>query len=100
MSVSSKIIALLRTTFSRQARRSMREVKRLKRMVLMVEATSETEIACDEAYRLLDEYADLLVRGDDAAAMMPEVSHHLAICLDCREELETLLSALRGSGDR
>jgi len=64
-------------------------------MIHMVDATAEIEIACEEAYRLLDQYADMVLRGEDPAALMPRVKHHLEMCMDCREEFEVLLEALR-----
>jgi hypothetical protein len=76
-------------------RRAVNTVERVRRIVRAIEATAESEIACEEVYRLLDEYADLLIRGEDPAALYPQVEHHLEMCLDCREELEALLQALR-----
>ena len=76
-------------------RRVVKDVERVRRIVHAIEATAESEIACEEVYRLLDEYADLLVRGEDPARVYPQVEHHLKMCLDCREELEALLEALR-----
>lgn len=67
----------------------------MKRVVRMIGATKEAEISCDEAYRLLDQYAEALIRGEDTAALFPEVKHHLELCMDCREELDALLEALR-----
>lgn len=95
MSLFSKLGTLLKLLFLRRTRRAVEEVERLKRMINMVDSTEDIEIACEEAYRLLDEYADMLLRGEDPAALLPQVKHHLEICMDCREELETLLAALR-----
>ena len=95
MSLFSKLGTFLKPLFLRRSRRAVEEVERLKRMINMVGSTADIEIACEEAYRLLDEYADMLVRGEDPAALLPQVKHHLEMCMDCREELETLLEALR-----
>lgn len=76
-------------------RKKLEEVERVKRVVRMVGATEDHEIACDEAYRLLDQYADTILRGEDPAAIFPQLKHHLEMCMDCREELEALLEALR-----
>ena len=95
MSLFSKLGTFLKLLFLRRTRRAVEEVERLKRMINMVDSTADIEIACEEAYRLLDEYADMLVRGEDPAALLPQVKHHLEMCMDCREELETLLEALR-----
>ena len=48
-----------------------------------------------EAYRLLDEYTDMVLRGEDPEAILPQVKHHLEMCMDCQEEFEALIAALR-----
>ena len=97
MSLFSKLGTLLKFLFLRRTRRAVEEIERLKRMIHMVDSTADIEIACDEAYRLLDEYADMLLRGEDPAALLPQVKHHLEMCMDCREELDVLLAALRAT---
>ena len=64
-------------------------------MLRMVAQTQDVEIACEEAHRLLDEFADRVARGEDAAALMPLVQQHLEMCPDCREEYEALMRILR-----
>ncbi len=97
MSMFSKLGMLLKLLFLRRTRGAVKEVERLKRMIHMVDSTADIEIACKQAYRLLDEYADMLLRGEDPAALLPQVKHHLEMCMDCREELETLIEALRAT---
>ena len=92
-----KLGMLFSLMFSRRARQAMKHMKRLKGMIGMVDATADIEIACEEAYRLLDEYADMLLRGEDPGVLLPQVKHHLELCMDCREELEMLLSALQAN---
>jgi hypothetical protein len=92
-----KLGMLFKLMFSRRARRTMKEMARLKGMINMVDATADIEIACEEVYRLLDEYADMLLRGEDPGVLLPQVKHHLEMCMDCREEYEVLLSALRAT---
>jgi hypothetical protein len=60
----------------------------------MVRETTEDEIGCDEAYELLDRYAEMKERGEDPAILLPLVHRHIQRCRDCREELEALLRAL------
>lgn len=98
MILIARLAAFLRFLLAPRFRRVAGKIERLKRMLYMVEATTEVEIACEEAYRLLDQYADALQRGEDAAALMPQVKRHLELCMDCGEELETLLAALRATG--
>ena len=103
MSRFANLLATLRSLLMR--RRGMRskpaagEIERMKRMIHMAGATAETEIACEEAYRLLDQYAEMVLRGDDVAEEMPEVKHHLEMCGDCFEELDVLVKALRATTD-
>jgi len=95
MSLYRRLITALQFLFRPGLKRAMGEIERLKRLVHMVNDSAEDEIACDEAYRLLDRYADALLRGEDAPALLPRVKKHLEMCMDCREELEALLAALR-----
>jgi len=97
MSLFSKLGTLLKLLFLRRTRRAVKEIERLKRMIHMVDSTADIEIACEDACRLLDEYADMLLRGEDPANLLPQVKHHLEMCTDCREELEVLLEALQAT---
>jgi hypothetical protein len=92
-----KLGMLFKLMFSRRARKAMKHMARIKGMIKMVDATADVEIACQEAYRLLDVYADMLLRGENPEALLPQVKHHLDLCMDCREEFEMLLSALRAT---
>ncbi|MEK6753137.1 MAG: hypothetical protein AABZ00_12835 [Chloroflexota bacterium] len=53
--------------------------------------TKERELTCDEVHALLDQFAEAVRRGEDAARLMPLIQAHLDMCPDCREEYETLL---------
>ncbi|NOY98277.1 MAG: hypothetical protein GXP40_03595, partial [Chloroflexi bacterium] len=66
----------------------------LHKLAQMVAQTQDVEYSCDEAYRLLDQYAETVTRGEDAERIMPLVKHHLDMCPDCREEFEALLRVL------
>jgi hypothetical protein len=57
--------------------------------------TREEEYSCEDVYRLIDEYAELVSRGEDVSHLMPLVRYHLEICLDCDEELEALLRIIQ-----
>jgi hypothetical protein len=45
----------------------------------------------------MDQFAEMVMRGEDVAHLMPLVQHHLDMCADCREEFEALLRILRAS---
>ena len=56
----------------------------------MLENTEEVELSCDEVFDLLDEYAEMVQRGEDVSRLMPLVVLHLQRCKDCLEEFEAL----------
>ena len=64
-------------------------------LLMMLEKTEEIEYSCDDAYELLDRYADIVAAGEDPSELMPLVKRHLELCDNCREEFETLLHALK-----
>jgi hypothetical protein len=59
--------------------------------------TRADEIGCDECYASLGRFAELVLKGHDAAHLMPRVYDHLVHCQECREESEALVAALRGT---
>ena len=67
----------------------------VKKVVMQIGKTQEEEYSCDEVFALLDQYVELVVTGEDAAAMMPLVLNHLEMCRDCFEEYEVLLDIVR-----
>lgn len=69
----------------------------LRKMSAMLAHTQVVEYSCDEVLALLDQFAEMVVRGEDAARLMPLVQHHLEMCGDCREEFEALLRILQAS---
>ncbi len=71
----------------------------LPKMLKMIAITDEREIACDEVYSLLDQFTEMVARGEDASRLMPLVQKHLELCPDCREEYELLLSMLKAVTD-
>jgi hypothetical protein len=69
----------------------------LRKMAGMIAHTQEEEYTCDEVLALMDQFAEMVMRGEDAAQLLPLVQHHLEMCGDCREEFEALLRILRAS---
>ncbi|MBW6466677.1 MAG: hypothetical protein K0B06_09250 [Brevefilum sp.] len=63
-------------------------------MLNMLAVTEEDEIACDQVFAALGEFAELAQRGGDVAHLMPLVAQHLHLCPDCREEYEALIAIL------
>ncbi len=62
-----------------------------------VERTQDVEYSCDDVHRLLDQFAEAVLRGEDVARLMPLVQQHIDLCPDCREEFEALMRILRMS---
>ena len=70
----------------------------LRKVTQQIEMTHEVEYSCDDILRLLDQFAEAVLRGEDVARLMPLVQRHLDMCPDCREEFEALMRILRASG--
>ena len=69
----------------------------LRKMVRNIVSTRPDEIGCDDCFEQLNRFAELILAGQPATAMMPLVQHHLDHCMDCREEYEALLRILKAS---
>jgi hypothetical protein len=57
--------------------------------------SSEPDPGCEACFELLDQYAEALLRGDDAERLFPQLVAHIASCPACREDTEGLIAALR-----
>ncbi len=66
----------------------------LKKLLQMIGYTEETEVSCDEVEQILDQFAELVQRGEDVKEVMPLVKNHVDMCPECREEYEALLRTL------
>jgi hypothetical protein len=69
----------------------------LRTVAQQIEMTQAVEYSCDDVHRLLDQFAEAVLRGEDAAKLMPLVQSHLDMCPDCREEFEALMRILIAS---
>ena len=52
--------------------------------------TQEEEYDCEAVYALMDEYTELVARGEDVSQLMPKVDHHIKMCSGCCEEYKML----------
>jgi hypothetical protein len=50
----------------------------------------EPEVGCEECFADLDRYVELELAGEDPDAVLPGLRAHLAGCLACHEEYESL----------
>jgi hypothetical protein len=69
----------------------------MQNLLRRLEKTQEEEYSCDEAHELMNQFAEMQMRGEDAAQIMPLVQHHLEMCPDCAEEMEALLTILKAT---
>jgi len=60
----------------------------------MMSMTHEHELSCDEVHDLIDQFAEMHLRGENPAHLFPLVRRHLDMCPECKEEFEALLAAL------
>jgi hypothetical protein len=67
----------------------------LKLVIWDVVTARPDELNCQECFDHLDHFAELSLVGRSATEAMPLVRDHLERCVDCREEFEALLEALR-----
>ena len=65
------------------------------RLLKMIQKTQEVELSCDEVHKLLDQYTEMALRGEDAAVLLPLVQQHLELCPACMEEYEALARILQ-----
>ncbi len=68
----------------------------LVRLIRQIRRTTTDEISCDDCFQSLDEFAELVARGEQAATLLPKVQQHLDLCGDCGEEFQALLRILEG----
>ena len=52
------------------------------------------EVDCEQVFRALDQYAEIEIRKEDAARLMPLVHQHLEMCTGCNDQYEALLDVL------
>lgn len=58
-------------------------------------AARNDEILCSQFFELLPRFVDLELSGENAALLIPQVSHHLGQCPECCEVYQALLQAVR-----
>lgn len=64
------------------------------KLLRMLSLTHERELTCNEVQALMDVYVDLELAGENPQQALPDVSQHLRICPECREEHDALLKML------
>lgn len=62
-----------------------------------LDSTQPEEFDCNETYRLMDQFAEAVWRGEEREPWIPLIRAHLARCQDCRAEFEALMEILETS---
>ena len=52
------------------------------------------EVDCEQVFRALDQHAEINIRKEDAARLMPLIHQHLEMCSGCNDQYEALLDVL------
>ena len=60
----------------------------------LIRYIENSELDCEQVFDTLDQYAEIEVRKEDAARLMPLVRAHLDLCSECCDEYEALLDVL------
>ena len=63
-------------------------------IVDLIRYLETAEMDCEQVFNVLDEYAEIELRKEDAARLMPLVREHLDMCSECCDEYEALLDVL------
>lgn len=71
------------------------DLNSLKKIIRAATSTSPVEINCDQCLAELDLFAERSLADKEIPEALRLVEEHLERCLDCREEFESLLRALR-----
>jgi len=65
------------------------------KLIKVLELTQGNEINCNECLDHVSEFAERELQGKPVSAALEIVGHHLNLCVECREEYESLLVALK-----
>ena len=57
--------------------------------------SSTDDPGCEACFEVLDQYAEVLLQGGDAAKQFPELIAHIESCPACREDTEGFIAFLR-----
>ncbi|MBL7163565.1 MAG: hypothetical protein ISS57_13270 [Anaerolineales bacterium] len=75
-------------------------VETLKKMARAIANTSNDEIGCDDCFEFIDIFVESELHGKNPAEAMHLVEEHLNHCMNCREEFEALLDAIKATSEK
>jgi len=95
MNIFKSITGRIQKFWNRPSQQNGQPFELIKKLLLMIKNTQDVEYSCDDVNHLLDQYVEMVERGEDADELMPLIKHHLDLCPDCREEYQALRSILQ-----
>lgn len=72
--------------------------KQIDELIKTVSLTRADELTCDDCLHDLAEFVEQSLAGKSISESLQAVEDHLAICGECQEEYEALLTALKQTG--
>lgn len=66
----------------------------------LVLTTDPRDVGCEEAWRLIDAYAEIVESGGDPETTFPGITVHLRRCDPCGEDYRGLLEAMSEAAQR
>lgn len=63
-------------------------------VVDLIRYLENCDMDCEQVFNALDQYAEIEIRQEDAARLMPLVHDHLDACSECCDQYEALLDVL------
>ncbi|MCK5735465.1 MAG: hypothetical protein KAH21_03260 [Spirochaetaceae bacterium] len=70
-------------------------IKQAETLVNMINLSCDDELDCNEVFKNLDIYAEFVLNPGDKTRIIRMIEDHLKICMDCAEEFQLLLKALK-----
>lgn len=67
----------------------------LGKMIKLILETGEDELTCDDCYQYIDQYVEMLERGESPCGILRQVEQHISQCHCCSHEMSALISVLR-----
>ena len=92
---NNRVWAFFKRLFGQEERPEDQKEKIVTGLVKALDLTEERELACEEVFEVIDQYAELVVKGEKPEKVFPLVEHHLMMCGHCREEFELLLEVIQ-----
>ncbi len=92
---NNRVWSFIQKLFGQNPEPENEKEKIVKGLVKALDLTEERELACEEVFDVIDQYAELVAQGEDPEKVMPLVQHHMVICGHCREEFEMLLEVIQ-----